>query len=61
METKNLDTEERNYIMKDRLYKFLMGLNLEHETLVNQILAQEVVLNIEEAIALTDKKKILEI
>ncbi|CAA6674632.1 unnamed protein product [Spirodela intermedia] len=38
---KNPDTEEQNYIMKDRLYKFLMGLNLQYETLVNQILAQE--------------------
>ncbi|CAA7403904.1 unnamed protein product [Spirodela intermedia] len=39
---KNPDTEEQNYIMKDRLYKFLMGLNLQYETLVNQILAQEI-------------------
>ncbi|CAA6667090.1 unnamed protein product [Spirodela intermedia] len=48
---KNPDTEEQNYIMKDRLYKFLMGLNLEYETLVNQILAQEIVPDIKEAIA----------
>ncbi|CAA6673464.1 unnamed protein product [Spirodela intermedia] len=30
---KNPDIEERNYVMKDKLYKFLMGLNLEYETL----------------------------
>ncbi|CAA7408641.1 unnamed protein product [Spirodela intermedia] len=41
----NLDTQERNYVIKDRLYKFLMGLNLEYET------------NIEEAIALTRQEE----
>ncbi|CAA7396193.1 unnamed protein product [Spirodela intermedia] len=45
---KNLDTQEQNYIMKGRLYKCLMGINLAYETLVNQILAREVVLGIEE-------------
>ncbi|CAA7400585.1 unnamed protein product [Spirodela intermedia] len=54
---KNLDTEERNYIMKDKLYKFLMGLNLEYEALVNQIIAQEIVLDIEEAIALARQEE----
>ncbi|CAA7407411.1 unnamed protein product [Spirodela intermedia] len=49
----NPDNEERNYIMKDMLYKFLMGINLEYETLVNQIFARKVVPDIEEAIALT--------
>ncbi|CAA6670522.1 unnamed protein product [Spirodela intermedia] len=54
---KNRDIQERNYIMKDRLYKFLMGLNLDYETIVNQILAREVVPNIEEAITLARQKE----
>ncbi|CAA6659806.1 unnamed protein product [Spirodela intermedia] len=29
---KNPDTEERSYIIKDKLYKFLMGQHLEYET-----------------------------
>ena len=36
----------------NRLYKFLMGLDSEYETLVNQILAREKVPNFEEALKL---------
>ena len=41
----NLDSEERKYTVKNRLYKFLIGLDSEYETLVNQILARKKVPN----------------
>ena len=53
----NPDTEERKYTLKDRLYKFLMGLNFEYETLVNQILAREKVPIFEETLKLVVRKE----
>ena len=48
----NPDSEERQYTLKDRLYKYLMGLNSEYETLVSQILTREKVPNFKEALKL---------
>ena len=53
----NPNSEERQYTLKDRMYKYLMGLNLEYETLVNQILAREKVPNFEEALKLVVKEE----
>ena len=53
----NPDSEERQYTLKDRLYKYLMGLNSEYETLVSQILAREKVHNFEEALKLVVREE----
>ena len=47
---KNPESEEWGYTIKDRLYKFLMGLNIEYEPLRNQFLNREKVPTIEETI-----------
>ena len=53
----NPDTEERMYTLKDRQYKFLMGLNSEYETPVNQILAREKVPIFEETLKLVVREE----
>ena len=47
---KNPESEELGYTIKDRLYKFLMGLNIKYEPLRSQILNREKVTIIEESI-----------
>ena len=49
---KDLDSKERAYILKDKLYKFLMDLNQEYEPLVNKILGRELVHDLDEVINL---------
>ena len=53
----NPDSEEHKYTLKGRLYKYLMGLNSEYETLVNQILARVKVPNFEEALKLVVREE----
>ncbi|XP_078446541.1 uncharacterized protein LOC144715483 [Wolffia australiana] len=49
---RNPNSEEWAYVLKDRLYKFLMGLNGEYEAVRSQILNREKVPDLEEAIRL---------
>ena len=49
----NPQSVEKKYIFKQRLFTFLMGLNAEYENGRSQILHQEKVSDLEEAIGFT--------
>ena len=53
----NPDSEEPQYTLKDRMYKYVMGLNSEYESMVNQILARGKVPNFEEALKLVVREE----
>lgn len=47
----------RNYIKKDRIYKFLMQLNVENDLTKTQILTRERKLNLDEVISIIQNEK----